>query len=234
VTLAAAEDNDIVCGTACFACSAAGWIGATVTVSEVDNDTNATLVVNASAGGVTTPSGTNTVLIGATFEINQQTPISIMATPDPGYAFVNWTTSTPGCAARITDANTANTTVRVVAYGATVQANFEVIADPHGDNDGDGMDNLAESIAGTDPRDNRSLLKITGLMVVPEGVIIDWKGGQAARQRLEVCSDLVTPATGTGWTTVYSNVNLPTPVTNSFIHAGCANSNRFYRIKAER
>ncbi|MBK8150282.1 MAG: InlB B-repeat-containing protein [Acidobacteria bacterium] len=75
-----------------------------------------TLTVNANpvAGGATTPSGATTV--------SRDVPKAISATANPGYAFVNWTSSDAGVT--FADANAANTDVELTSGSATIQANF--------------------------------------------------------------------------------------------------------------
>jgi len=115
VTLAAAEDADAANGSATIICSSAGLVSGSVTATEVEND--ATLTVNASAGGSTAPSGATVVTQGAA--------TGISATAGAGYVFANW--SVTSGAATFANSNAASTTVTLSAP-ATVQANFIHVA----------------------------------------------------------------------------------------------------------
>jgi hypothetical protein len=102
----------------------------------------------------------------------------------------------------------------------------------HGDADGDGMDNLSEYIADTNPRDDQSLLEITGIRILPEGIRLDWKGGEWATQYIQASANL--NSTSEVWSSIHTNGVLPTLVTNFVIDAAATNRTLFYRIKAER
>jgi len=77
---------------------------------------------------------------------------------------------------------------------------------PNTDNDGDGQSNLAESIAGTNPMDARSVIKLTRLTISGGMVTVSWNS--VLFQRFQVQSnsgigatgwqDLGTPFVGTG------------------------------------
>jgi YD repeat-containing protein len=99
------------------------------------------------------------------------------------------------------------------------------------DPDGDGMRNIDEYTADTDPLDGDSLLTITGVRTDPAGLRIDWKGGSMAWQYIQTRVSLV--ETGETWSSIHT-VSPPTPTSNYVIDAGATNSSLFYRIKAER
>ncbi len=101
-----------------------------------------------------------------------------------------------------------------------------------GDPDGDGMDNLSEYIADTNPRDAQSRLEISGISLLPEGLRLNWKGGQLAKQYIQTRQNL--NSTSEVWTSIFTNATLPTPLTNFVVDAGATNSALFYRIKAAR
>jgi len=56
--------------------------------------------------------------------------------------------------------------------------------DGSGDFDGDGVTDLAEYFADTNPTNSLSYLHISGVTLLPEGVKIDWLGGIEATQNL--------------------------------------------------
>lgn len=59
-----------------------------------------------------------------------------------------------------------------------------------GDPDNDGMNNIEEYIADTLPQNGSSLLVITNLVLTPEGMRVEWQGGNSVYQCLEYCDDL--------------------------------------------
>ncbi len=113
VTLSAAEDNtDAADETGVLSVGAAELTPLDVAVTSVDNDYTLTATA---AHGTTNLSHTSVIASDAG-------AVTIAATPDPGYHFVNWTvfpvgTAVPG------DASQASTTVTLSA-DATVTANF--------------------------------------------------------------------------------------------------------------
>jgi hypothetical protein len=109
--LAAAQDADATDGTATFTVSALGYVSATVTVTEADNDTMLTVAVG--SGGSATPAGTNAVTKGVA--------AAISATSSNGYVFAGWTV-TSGTA---TFANPGNgSTTVTINDTASIKANF--------------------------------------------------------------------------------------------------------------
>jgi YD repeat-containing protein len=100
------------------------------------------------------------------------------------------------------------------------------------DPDGDGMPNGDEYMADTNPLDRDSLLAITSVHLDSLGLRLDWKGGTAVRQQIQVRSSL--GGTGESWTSIHE-VLPPTPGSNTVpIDAGQADAALFYRIKVER
>jgi hypothetical protein len=75
-----------------------------------------TLSIINNGNGNTTPSGAIMVFQGKS--------ISITATPDEGYQFMNWTKTTGSGTVIFGDANSASTTVIISGGAATIQANF--------------------------------------------------------------------------------------------------------------
>ena len=72
--------------------------------------------------------------------------------------------------------------------------------------------------------------QLTGLLFASL-VFLDWKGGQWASQYIQVRHNL--NSTSEVWSSIHTNSNLPTPVTNLVIDAGATNT-LFYQIRAER
>jgi len=96
------------------------------------------------------------------------------------------------------------------------------------DFDDDGISNLAEYLADTNPTNAASRLEVTGLSMVSNAVRVTWTGGSNAWQYLECSGNLVSNQ----WNVIYTNIP-PTAATNVVIHPGAA-SQQFYRIRAGR
>lgn len=88
------------------------------------------------------------------------------------------------------------------------------------DADGDGANNLVEAAAGTDPKLASSVLKFLGPDLVGNQLVLNWQGGQTARQIIQQA-----PTPNGPWHAIFTNnpptlvtnsLNLPPPVTNSF------------------
>jgi 1,4-alpha-glucan branching enzyme len=109
------------------------------------------------------------------------------------------------------------------------QANFGSVTgtDPMADPDGDGMNNLEEQAAGTDPNDPNSVLKFTGgQMNVGNNIFsMTWQGGQSVKQVIMQSSSLTGP-----WTPIYTN-QPPTAITNTINFPVSGNSAKYFRIQ---
>ncbi|MCX7009832.1 MAG: hypothetical protein NTY53_21760, partial [Kiritimatiellaeota bacterium] len=106
----------------------------------------------------------------------------------------------------------------------------DMAADAQADSDGDGLSNLQEYLAGTDPTTAVSRLAFINIAFVTNAVHLTWVGGTNAWQIIECCQNLASNQ----WDAIYTNPP-PTPVTNIWPHTGAASaSNLFYRIKAYR
>lgn len=105
--------------------------------------------------------------------------------------------------------------------------------DPDADQDGDGVTNLEEWTAATDPRFARSVLALNAMPAAgaPEGVLMYWETAQEAERRvydIEYCTNLMSRV----WIPLVSGLP-PTPDMNVFtnqVHG--AESRVYYRIKA--
>lgn len=101
---------------------------------------------------------------------------------------------------------------------------------PDGDEDLDGMNNLAESIAGTDPRDAMNSFSVSETAQTGGFAVLKFPSEQGKRYQLRSNS---LPVGGAGW------VNVGTPVTGTglemtFVAApGTAGAPKFYQIQAQ-
>jgi hypothetical protein len=100
-----------------------------------------------------------------------------------------------------------------------------------GDPDGDGVNNLREYRAGTNPTDPNSRFELLEISKVPNGVSIQWTSQPERTYRVKRSTSLLTsPA---NYTVVKSQV-AATPPMNQFIDTGAAtNAQSFYLIEIE-
>ncbi len=116
---------------------------------------------------------------------------------------------------------------RVQYFGGT-GLTTNVLSCAASDFDGDGLSNLQEYLAGTNPTNGASRLALISIALRTNDVLITWIGGTNAWQSLDCCEDLA----ANRWSALFTNVP-PTPVTNSLLHGGAgAASNIYYRIQA--
>jgi uncharacterized repeat protein (TIGR01451 family) len=109
-------------------------------------------------------------------------------------------------------------------FGSTNAATGHAGDDP----DHDGMNNLAEFIAGTSPNDSNSVLRITSSSRQTNGVLLNWKGGTNMNHFVQRTQSLNGAPV---WQDIYTNP--PSAVsTNSFLDTSASNNSaNFYRIR---
>jgi hypothetical protein len=98
---------------------------------------------------------------------------------------------------------------------------------PNADPDGDHQSNLQEYLAGTDPNNAASVLKITAISRSPGNTVLDWNSVSSRFYAIQTNSSL-----GSGTFSNFVSQNLPGWNHSSFLDA--ASTNRFYRIRAYR
>ena len=101
-------------------------------------------------------------------------------------------------------------------------------ADALNDDDHDGMNNVEEYLADTDPGDSNSCLLIHRLVATANGLSLEWQGGSACWQYLMVAS----PTNLSSWRVIATN-EPPTAGTSGYTNAYFGDSS-WYRIKAAR
>ena len=106
-------------------------------------------------------------------------------------------------------------------------------ADPNADPDGDGMSNLAEFLAGTDPTNSASSLRITGVVRTNDDVVITWTYGPGKTNALQS-----TTGDGNGnyqtnnFADIYTVTDTVGAVTNYLDPSAATNSpSLYYRIR---
>jgi hypothetical protein len=115
------------------------------------------------------------------------------------------------------------------SWGQPVATNNFTV--PATDSDGDHMSDYDEWIAGTNPADSRSALKVIGYKFEGGEARITWQGGTNAQQYVERRTNL--NDAGSGWQCVFTN-HPPTSATNVFVDSLSAEMPRFYRIRVQR
>ena len=98
------------------------------------------------------------------------------------------------------------------------------------DSDGDGLTNLEEFIADTDPLEDGSYLALLNVGRQWDGWRVDWKGGTDAWQMLDYSSGL---GVSDVWHTVIA-FPPPTPVTNAVVVFGIEATDTVFRVRAGR
>jgi hypothetical protein len=95
------------------------------------------------------------------------------------------------------------------------------LLDPNGDYDHDGMSNAAEDLAGTDPLDATSVLRILSLS---EGNLLTWSSVAGKTYRIWATADLAT-----NFAPISGVVTGASPST-TWLDVSATNANKFYRI----
>jgi hypothetical protein len=104
-------------------------------------------------------------------------------------------------------------------------------ADPNDDPDGDGMDNLAEFLAGTDPLDAQSRFEVVEVTEVPGGVSVRWSSQPERSYRVRRSSTLL--AAPAEYEVAQAGL-VATPPMNEFIDTTVgAGAEFFYLIEIE-
>ena len=100
-------------------------------------------------------------------------------------------------------------------------------ANPAGDPDGDGMNNLREFRAGTNPTDAQSLFEVVEISKVPNGISVRWSSQAGRRYRVRRAT---TPlATLSEFGVVQSNISA-TPPLNQFIDTTVGTGAHFFYL----
>jgi glycosidase len=97
-----------------------------------------------------------------------------------------------------------------------------ILLNPAGDSDGDGMSNAAESMAGTDPLDGSSVLRILSLST---GNLLTWSSVSGKTYQVECATNLLN-----GFAPLGGAVNA-SAATSVYLDAAATNSARLYRIR---
>ena len=115
--------------------------------------------------------------------------------------------------------------------GLTDSEEYDFGSDPTvADSDNDGCSDRHEWIADTNPTNEQSRLRLSGIHADGGMIRVDWEGGRQALQKLEYHPDIMD--TGTVWTAIRTN-QPPTDISNSVL-LDMATNRCFFRIKAER
>ena len=105
-----------------------------------------------------------------------------------------------------------------------------------GDADGDGMSNLQEFLAGTDPTNPASVFRIAGAVRAGTDVNVIWTMGPGKTNALQVTAGAVNGSYQTnGFNDLFTVTNTVGVTTNYLDTGGVTNSpSRFYRVRLVR
>ena len=116
-------------------------------------------------------------------------------------------------------------------FGCTNCAGANATDDP----DGDGMDNLAEFLAGTDPNNSASGLRIISALPQGNDVMITWKTGGGSTNIVQATGGDVSGNYATNFNDISGPIVIPGSgdVTTNYLDLGGATNmpSRFYRIR---
>ena len=110
-------------------------------------------------------------------------------------------------------------------FGCTDCAEADGAADP----DGDGMNNLAEFLAGTDPTNSASAFRVIAVMPRGSDVLVIWRAGGGRTNMVQAASNL-----SDSYADVGSNIILlgsSDLITNFLDTSAATNATRFYRVR---
>lgn len=108
--------------------------------------------------------------------------------------------------------------------------NHGIILDAGGDYDGDGLSNLQESLAGTDPTNNASSFRITSILRQGEDFLVSWTSVTNKTYILQAGDSMTSTFTNIGTVTVPAMP--PIAETNYFDFGAATNAGaRFYRVR---
>lgn len=99
-------------------------------------------------------------------------------------------------------------------------------SDAAADSDGDGHSNLQEYLAGTDPRNKASVLRVIGVQTDADGIHLRFAAASGKRYQLERADSLAR----TSWVSL-TNVTATDPIVAIIDSDPIGQTNRFYRIR---
>ncbi len=187
-------------------------LGGTLNVTDAGGFTNNTYTLF-TYGGTLTYNGVSigTAPTGHVYAIDTSTPgqLNLVVTP-PLTAFQQW---------------------QVLYFGSTTNAN----ADPNADPDGDGQNNLAEFLSGTNPTNSASGLRIVSALRENNDVMITWTTTGGFTNAVQATAG----GGNGGYTTNFTDISSPVIIsgsgdatTNYVDNGGATNSpSRYYRIR---
>jgi hypothetical protein len=98
---------------------------------------------------------------------------------------------------------------------------------PGDDPDHDGMSNYAEFIAGTNPNDPNSCLRITNISLQGNGVLLNWQGGTNVFHYVQRAQSLNSASI---WQDIFTNPPTASPA-GTLLDSSVSNTANYYRIR---
>ncbi|MEI8341411.1 MAG: hypothetical protein WCH43_07765, partial [Verrucomicrobiota bacterium] len=102
------------------------------------------------------------------------------------------------------------------------------ILDPNGDADGDGMSNVAEDIAGTNPLDSASVFRVATISRSGGSVVISWSSVTGKTYVVQTTTSLSSPGS---WTDLSGSSTPGTGGNVSYTDNNATGTSRFYRVR---
>lgn len=144
----------------------------------------------------------------------------VLITPNDGFADGQTFTTAAVFVPADADGNGINDDWEVQYFG-------QMGIDPNADPDGDGFSNLQEFLAGTDPTDSGSALRITEITINDPDVVVSFTSCTNKLYDLQFSDDLMT----TNWTATVTNIPGTATITSATDPGAVSLTNRFYRVR---
>jgi hypothetical protein len=106
-------------------------------------------------------------------------------------------------------------------------------ADPSNDFDGDGMNNLQEFLAATDPTNSASAFRILSVTPLGNDIHLLWQGGPGKTAVVQAASTAPDGFAATGFADISAHIVIPASGITNHLDAGGATNvpSRFYRVR---
>jgi hypothetical protein len=144
----------------------------------------------------------------------------VLITPNDGFANGQTFTTAATFVPFDADGNGINDDWEVQHFG-------HIGIDPNADPDGDGLSNLQEFLAGTDPNDSTSALRITDIFFSGADIVVSFTSCTNKLYELEFNDDMMT----TNWAATVTSIPGTATITSATDLGAASLTNRFYRVR---